>query len=261
MSDTVEVNVAGRLMLLLTKQGLLANRCLSIYRSAVNAAVLKQLQLTGENYVCVEKLIDRELALLEVALSERAAQRARGPSAVDVGADVVPAEPASPAAQNDIAQDDAGKPAHARRDPRASSGYVPEVKSMEDKLRDERTPIQALLREDCVQVGLIDPEEAKRLVLGMSGKSSQQAEQDIVERLRQRLQDQVKSFIRRAKGGPWSDPRTQEDLRKDIHTARSVRSVLMLSRQVLKEYQTWEAENRSGGILGLFSSRKRTVQR
>ena len=67
---------------------------------------------------------------------------------------------------------------------------------MEDKLKDERKPVQKLLLEDCVQVGLIDLPTAKRMILEMTGKTSQDAERDIVEDLRQLLQLQVKSFIR-----------------------------------------------------------------
>jgi hypothetical protein len=132
---------------------------------------------------------------------------------------------------------------------------------MEQKLKDERVPIQQLLREDCVHAGLLDRETADRLVAQMSGKTSVDAERELVEDLRQRLQEQVRTFIRKSRGGPWRDPRTQEDLRQDIHAAHSVRSVLFLYRQVLHEYRTWEEEGRRRGILGLFSPRRNSVRR
>jgi hypothetical protein len=94
----------------------------------------------------------------------------------------------------------------------------------------------------------------------MVGKTSRDAEREIVERLRQVLQDQARYFIRKAKGGPWANPRAQEDLRQDIHAASSVRSVLLLHRQIVKEYQTWQKEHGRVGILGLFASRHRLVK-
>lgn len=264
MSDAIEVNVTGRLMLLLTRLRLLDNRCLSIYKAAVMDVVRHRLDKQGDGFAGIERVLDDELALLEIALHGSAARRRDPQAEEDPPADARDTEHlGSPAEVEKPSVPTSDEPASVpqRRESRAASGYVPTVKTMEEKLKDERKPVQTLLKEDCVRVGLIDGDRAGKLILGMTGKTSQQAEQDIVEYLRQRLQDQVKSFIRKAKGGPWSDPRTQEELRKDIHAAKSVRSILMLSRQVLKEYQTWQKENHRNGILGLFSPRKRIVER
>lgn len=249
MTDPIEADIAGRLMLLLTKRGILDNRCLSIYQSSVDDAVRARMtNRCAREPAVFDAAVEKELAMLEASLAHRGRVEAR---------EVIAAEP------DDITDDKQGEqdpdphaeePSPRRR--RLSSGSVPTVKSMEEKLKEARKPVQHLLKEDCVRVGLIDAKQAKKLVFGMTGKTSEQAEQDIVEQLSQTLQDQVKSFISKAKGGPWSDPRTQEDLRKDIHAARSVRGILMLSRQVLKEYRTWEKEHHRGGILGLFSPRR-----
>jgi len=128
---------------------------------------------------------------------------------------------------------------------------------MEEKLKDDRQPVQKLLLEDCVAEHLLDRPKAKELIAGMTGKTPQDAELEIVEYLRQELQTQVRHFIRSDKGGPWSKPHAQEDLRKDIHAAKSVRGVLLLCRQIVKEHQEWEREHGQGGILGLFSPRRR----
>ena len=95
------------------------------------------------------------------------------------------------------------------------SGYVPSVKSMEDKLRDERKPVQKLLLSRGLCPGRPDRSADREAndPLEMTGKTSQDAERDIVEDLRQLLQLQVKSFIRKARVA-LGDPRTQEDLRK-----------------------------------------------
>lgn len=258
--DLIEVNVAGRLMLLLSKRGLLDNRRLSIYRRAVSDAVRVRLdQQPGGGSADLKSLLDGQLMMLEMALSARpsdtAGQEVASPTAFSGVEGRQDTDGVSPGV-------DADSPAsRSLRRARPPSGYVPTAKTLEEKLKDARRPVQTLLREDCVRIGLIDANGADRLILSMTGKTSEQAEQDIVEQLRQVLQDQVKSFIRKAKDGPCSDPRTQEDLRKDIHAAKSVRSILMMTRQAVKEHQTWQEEHRRGGILGLFSPRRRIVER
>lgn len=275
MTDLIDVNVSGRLMVLLTRHALLDNRKLAIYRRAVSDAVRAQMAAKALQVEVCDRCIDEQLALLAESLHARDSDPAKVPAVTagdsrDVGAAVGPedepdrdvAADLEPEVEADLDPPDAASvapPAPPRM--RRESGYIPPVKTMEEKLSDARKPVETLLREDCVQVGLLDSKQANKLVLGMTGKTSQQAEHDIVEQLRQVLQTQVKSFIRKSKGGPWKDPHTQEDLRQDIHAARSVRSVLMLAHQVIKEYQRWQVEHRRGGILGLFSQRKRTVQR
>ena len=261
IDDLIEVNVTGRLMLLLTRQGLRDNRCLSIYRRAVSDVVRLHLaRRAGEVPAGIESVLDEQLTLLASALARR--QRGGAVSRDEASAAAPPGTGAPPEAVS-AGPDDPEVPSGKRspREAKPASGHVPTPKSMEEKLKDARKPIQTLLTQDCVRIGLIDAKRADRLVLGMTGKTSEQAEQDVVEQLRRALQDQVKSFIRKAKGGPWSDPRTQEDLRKDIHAARNIRSILMMARQVVKEYQTWQQENRRGGILGLFGARRCIVQR
>lgn len=250
IDNPLEVTIAGRVMLLLTRLGMRDARCLRIYQGATICAFrrLRREQPTAD----ADELVQSQLDLLGRALIDA---RSRGAASQTAPVDALPA--AADVAAAAEAGTEADSPPRANRAP---SGYVPVAKSMEEKLHDERLPVQQLVREDCVRAGLIDADTAQRLIAGMSGKTSEQSELEIVEHLRQRLQDQVRAFIRKARGGPWSDPRTQEDLRQDIHRARSVRGVLTLSRQVLKEYQTWEMENGRRGILGLFSARRRPAQ-
>jgi hypothetical protein len=245
VDDCMEMNIAGQVMLLLTRLGIRDAKSLRVCRQAVVDAVRRLVAEQGpQGPDALQAMIRQQLELLELSLRSLpdrvSTDQAMSP---DVAADA-PAAAVEPATSNT----------------RRPSGYVPEARSMEEKLQDEREPIQQLLREDCVRTGLVDKDTAEVLIRGMTGKTSADAEQAIVEHLRQRLQDQVKSFIRKAKGGPWSDPRTQDVLRQDIHAARSVRSVLMLSRQVLKEYQTWDREHGRHGILGLFSPRRKLAR-
>lgn len=280
MNDAIEMNVSGRVMLLLSRLGIRDARCLSIYRGAVVCALRNSTRSRAVSSLAeIEPLLSAQLDLLEDALRARhrpsPTQHDSEPEAVSEPDNKASVEPAAASGgaetlwcdDSDLPTPDeqpenvvVGNDKKPQRGTKAPSGYVPSVKSMEDKLKDERKPVQKLLLEDCVQTGLIDVPTAKRLIQAMTGKTSQDAERDIVEHLRQLLQVQVKSFIRKSKGGPWADPRTQEDLRKDIHAANSVRGVVMLSRQVVKEHRLWEQENGRIGILGLFSGRKRIVK-
>ena len=70
--DLIEVNVAGRLMLLLTRHGLLDNRCLSIYQRAVGDVVrLRLAQQVGGGCAGIDRILDEQLAMLESALTTR----------------------------------------------------------------------------------------------------------------------------------------------------------------------------------------------
>lgn len=265
MTDALEMNIAGRLMLMLARLGVRDAHGLAAYQGAVSAAVRRRVaDRPPDGAPGTEALLDEQLALLESALRRRAAARAeplRSP-AVEGGAEAPGHESAvagPPEATPPATETAPDGPTRERRH-RRKSGYVPPVRSMEEKLQEERKPVQRLLLEDCVALGLVDGQEAGRLVAGMSGKTCQDAERDIVERLRQVLQDQVKAFIRKARGGPWADPHAQEDLRQDIHAANSVHGVVTLCRQVVREYQAWEQERGQGGILGLFSARHRQQQ-
>lgn len=284
MDNPLEVIVAGQVMLLLNRHGLRDARCLSIYRRAVLDAVRHCSARHGDDSLAhCTALVREQMELLERALLRRLGhEQTVDQGLIDVEIEIeidvpgeLPGRAAADSAQSADVQaqaddtdgsgcntvvdavDAAVRPERLARQP---SGYVPTARSMEEKLQDEREPIQKLLLEDCVSTGLIDVPTAQQLIQAMVGKTARDAERDIVEHLRQVLQQQARYFIRKAKGGPWANPRAQEDLRKDIHASSSVRSVLMLHRQIVKEYQTWQQENGRVGILGLFSTRRRMAK-
>jgi len=243
MNVPLEMNITGLLMLRLSQLGVKDSRGLSIFMNAVGAVVR---QREGTEQVVglgnFESFLNEQLEMLVTAL-----QKSRGILSTPSLAQVI-------ASESDAPDQDAGSV--TKRSARPASGYVPVPKSMEEKLKDDRKPVQKLLLEDCVAEHLLDMPKAKALIAGMTGKTPHDAEQEIVECLRSVLQNQVKQFIRSDKGGPWSNPHAQEELRQDIHAANSVRGVLTLCRQVVKEHQTWEQEHDHGGILGLFSPRR-----
>lgn len=249
MNDALEMNVAGRLMLVLSHLQIKDARRLAIYTSAVSDVVRAQMRKDPAfNCGNMSPFLEQQLASLEDALRARARQ----PDAVSV-----PAAEATADRATDKAAKEPQTEVPAKRHKLRSSEYAPPAKSMEEKLKEEREPIQKLILDDCVALGLVKATQAKDLVAGMTGKTSQAAESEIAGVLRQQLHDQVKRFIRKSKGGPWSDPHAQEDLRQDIHMASNVRSVLMLCRQIVKEQKHWEAEHGRGGLLGLFGAKRR----
>ena len=241
------MNIAGLLMLRLSQLGVRDARGLSIFMGAVNAVV--QQRADTEQAVSLsnlESFLNEQLEMLVTAL-----QKSRGILSTPNLAQVIASE-TEETEPEEVAKSSPKRPA------RPASGYVPVPKSMEEKLKDDRKPVQKLLLEDCVAEHLLDINKAKELIAGMTGKTPHDAELEIVEYLRNVLQTQVKQFLRADKGGPWANPHAQEELRKDIHAANSVRSVLTLCRQIVKEHQVWEQEHGHGGILGLFSPRRRS---
>lgn len=247
MNGPLEMNIAGLLMLRLSQLGVKDVRGLSIFIGAVNAVVEHRAGTEqAVNIANLETFLGEQLEMLVVSL-----QNSRGILNVPSLARVLGAGPGS----TEPGDDTKSAP---KRPARPASGYVPVAKTMEEKLKDDRKPVQKLLLEDCVAEHLLDLSQARELITGMTGKTPQDAEHEIVEYLRSVLQSQVKQFIRSDKGGPWSDPHAQEELRQDIHAANSVRGVLTLCRQIVKEHQLWEQEHGHGGILGLFSPRRRS---
>lgn len=242
MPDPLQLNLTSWIVMLLHRFGIADSARIAIYVRAVLETVRHAYPRERPSLVALNPFIREQLSLLESALAER---RAEG-SAADIDSTI------------EIDDLPASGPAPSRRLPRGDAGMV--ARSLEEKLCEERKPIQDLLLHDCVHTGLVDKETAKRFVASMAGRTPEEAERDIVVRLRQVLQDQVREMIRRAKGGPWASPLEQEEMRQDIHHANSVRGVLMLRRQVLKEYQAWENQQGFGRMLGMFAARGRLAR-
>ena len=271
------MNVTGRVMLLLRKQRREQVRAARVFTNAVLEVVRQAYPGGRPSLLVLEPLISEQLVLIEAALRSADAHHdpvpaPTGPAvaedAREVEADPEPAvtplaedRPEPPPVEAEVEE---APPEAAAKRPSPKSRAVrgsktPDPMTMEQKLKDERKPVQKLLVQDCVRVGLINRKRAKQLVHSMVGKRPEDAELEIVEVLRQVLQDQVKQYIRRHQGGPWKSPHDQEDMRKDIHGARSVQSILMLARQIVKERRSWEKANGVRGVLGLFVGRKTIV--
>jgi len=252
MTATLEINLVGRIMLGAPRHGISDPIQARRFARAIMAVIEHEYPNGGPGLIALEPLITEQLLLLEASLvNARLQQGTAAPC-------VIPTCEQAPVAETAVELEaEQEEPTSPRQRNLKGKGHTVVAKPMEEKLRDERAPVSQLLREECVSLGLIDQQQAEDLVGGMLGKSPQEGEQLAVERLRQILQEQVKGIIRRLKGGPWSSPMAQEAMRQDIHNARSVRSIIMLTRQVIKERRAWEKEHGMGGMFGgLFGSRK-----
>lgn len=250
MADTLEMNLCGRIMLGVRRHGLSDPRRVAVLARAVVAVVDQQYPDGRPSLLALEPLITEQLALLEASLMEQKMRQA-------LGSDSPVASVSAPVSEEAPPPEEPEKRTLRKRTLKGK-GHTVVAKSMDEKLKEGRQPVQELLQKDCVDLGLIDQKQAQRLIRGMLGKRPEDAEQEIVEQLRQILQDQVKGIIRQLKGGPWAKPQAQEEIRQDISHARSVKSLLMLSRQVIKERREWESKHGKGGLFGgLLGGRRR----
>jgi hypothetical protein len=132
-----------------------------------------------------------------------------------------------------------------------ASGYVPEAKSMPERLNDRRADIEHLLLNDCVTLKLVSPNQAKKLKHGLVGKDPEKAEEEVVALLRSALHSQIRKFIRKHNGGPWATATLQTEVRMDITRTRTVRSLVSLSRQLLEEREEWLSKSKDS-LTGRF---------
>jgi len=246
MSDPLELNLAGRVLLAVHRYGVTEQSRIMVFVRAIMDVIAHQFPEERPSLRELEPLITEQLVLIQASL---ATSQAMGGMTICAPPPAVDLEQHADAPAQDAQQEPRHKP--------ALNGNT--AKSMEQKLQDGRKPVQKLLTDECVSIGLIDQAQADDMIRSMLGRQPEEAESAIVEQLRQILQDQVKSTIRQDKDGPWSTPQKQEELRKDIHAAGSVKSIVMLTRHIIKERRTWENENGKGGMLGLFAGRKRLV--
>jgi hypothetical protein len=155
------------------------------------------------------------------------------------------------ALNDEVVGSDAGEKPKTLNADKKGSGYVPEAKSMQERLQDRRADIEHLLLNDCVTLKLVSPNQAKKLKQGLVGKDPDKAEDEVVALLRNAVHSQIRKFIRKHGGGPWATATLQTEVRMDIARTRSVRSLVSLSRQLLEEREEWLAKSKSS-LTGRF---------
>ncbi len=244
LEKTVESNVAGRVMLLCTMLQIADLDRINAAIKDVKKDVLAQLARKRLGVDALSGLLDERIARLEQELRKSSASPAPAAAAEQLKESQQPVEKS------------AEEKSKGRKPPAARE--IPEKKDeldMTKKLAAERKPVQKLLLEDCVQIGLVTRERAEYLVTQFAGKEPKDAELEVVIELRNNLHAQIRKFMRKHKGGPWPSPKEQEELRLDIVHTPSINSLLSLTRKILRERKEWLDRSRRGITGRIFGDR------
>ncbi|MEW8256685.1 MAG: hypothetical protein AB2747_20205 [Candidatus Thiodiazotropha taylori] len=147
------------------------------------------------------------------------------------------------------------KPVTAHQQNKKATGYVPEAKSMGERLKDQRSEMEHLLMNDCVTLKLVTPKQAKKHVHELVGRDPKKAEEDLVANLRNALHQQVVGFIRKHNGGPWSSATEQTEIRMQIASTKTLQSLVNLSKMLLSEREEWMAKTKHSLVGRLFGGK------
>lgn len=216
-------------------RGISDKRRQTLYANAVEDAMVRRLAELPEPGGRMREYLDEEMALLETALEAARRRRSAAPQPQPAGGEPDPPERGE-----------------ARCRPNGPGGTVC-PQSMEEKLKQARKPLSKLLREDCVQLGLVNADRAEELVKSLAGRTPAEGEARVVEELRNNLHAQVRRYIRKHRGGPWPSPMAQDELRVDIAATRGVCALLTLTRGILRERVAWEHSHKKGVLSTLLS--------
>ncbi len=155
---------------------------------------------------------------------------------------------------SDEVQEEPDQPVVVRQHKKAT-GYVPEAKSMGERLKDRRSEMEHLLLNDCVTLKLVSPKQAKKCVHELVGRDPKKAEEDLVANLRNALHQQVVSFIRKHDGGPWNSATEQTEIRMQIAATKTLQSLVNLSKMLLSEREEWTAKTKNSLMGRLFGGK------
>lgn len=234
----IKVNVQGRVFATCQAHGVADPRVIDYYIEITEQAVLAQLsdESTTDDF---QQSLKDQISWLEGELTQASANQPPLPAAP------VEEEPEIPEA---IAE--TPPPAKEAKKP---TGYVPDAKSMPERLKDRRAIMEHLLDNDCITLKLVTPDKAKKFKHGLAGKIPEKAEEEVVTILRDVLYSQVRNFIRQHNGGPWSSAMQQHELRLDITKTRTLRSLVTLAHELLNEREEW-LQKTKGSLTGRFFS-------
>jgi hypothetical protein len=229
LEKAVDLNLAARVTLVCSAHGIKDPLEINSKRESVKRDIMERIT---ENHVGVERLSD----LLDICIAKMESDLLQSMEE-EKTTDIPVTKSAEPSRKKSSAD---RKHTSAETTQKKGSGYRPKSAALAEKLVSERKPIQTLLREDCVQIGLLKPQRAEYLANQFSGKLPYEAEEEVLVELRQNLHDHVRRIIRKLDGGgPWPTPKDQENLRLEIAEIPTVRSLLYLTRQILREREDW----------------------
>ncbi|MEN8167785.1 MAG: hypothetical protein ABFR65_09960 [Pseudomonadota bacterium] len=235
----IEINISGRVFAICQSRRVVDPTIIGYYTDILRKAVQAHL-----NEECSPTDFNRILAEQAVWLESEIDQMAP-PGPETRSAPTLEESPLEAAPQPEESEGSAPR--------KRPSGYIPQAKSMPERLADQRSGMEHLLEKDCVTLKLITPGQAKLFKRRLLGQEPEKAEQELVAELRNILHGQVRKFIRKNAGGPWDTATLQHELRMDIVSTRTLRSLVTLARELLMEREQWLQTNKnslSGRLFG-----------
>jgi hypothetical protein len=244
LQQIMQVNIKGRAFVICQSHGITDPSIIGYYAQILEEATLGM--LTPESSV----------AEFHEALNEKAKWLEQE---IDQLTDPAAEEGAAEAQQDQQKQADQeqqeGVKAASKSKPKKASGYVPEAKSMGERLKDKRSEMEHLLLNDCVTLKLVNPKQAKKHIHELVGRDPKKAEEDLVANLRNALHHQVVSFIRKHNGGPWNSATEQTEIRMQIASTKTLQSLVNLSKMLLGEREEWMAKSKNSLVGRLFGGK------
>ncbi len=233
LEKLIDINISGLVFMVCNRYNVRDITAINRHKQWVKDRIIQQMEQDGVGAEAFSLVMDKQIALLHQKLEK--------------GEDISIQEPEI--------EEEKEPPAKKRK---TNSGYKPESSDMPTRLANERKPTKIIIMEDCVRLGLLSSKRAKYLVTQMAGKQPIDAEKEIVKELRENLHKQVRKLIRKDKKGPWSSPKSQEDLRLEIIQTPTVRSMVYLTKEILREREDWKSKARNSITGRIFGSRMKT---
>ncbi|MCU7916505.1 MAG: hypothetical protein KZQ65_11605 [Candidatus Thiodiazotropha sp. (ex Gloverina cf. vestifex)] len=221
----IKVNVKGRVFVTCQSRGITDPSIIGYYVEIIEQAIFALLS-DGSSPADFHRFLDEQLTWLEGELDQT------GPAASK-------SQEAPPPPKENVEKEETSTPAQSPKEQKKATGYVPEAKTMPERLKDGRSIMEHLLDNDCITLKLVTPNEAKKFKHNLLGKVPEKAEEELVASLRNVLHDQVRKFIRKNNGGPWASATLQHEVRMDITKTRTLRSLVTLARSLLEEREEW----------------------
>ena len=237
----MKVNIQGRAFVTCQARGVTDPTIINYYVEILEQAI-KALLTPDSTPVDFQRILEEQLLWLEGELDQTGGQ-AQG---------VQEPQPEEAESEPEITEEPTAE-APQEKEQKKATGYVPEAKSMPERLKDRRSIVEHLLDNDCITLKLVTPKEAKAFKHGLLGKVPEKAEEEVVTALRNVLYNQVRAFIRKHNGGPWGSATLQHEVRMDITRTKTLRSLVTLARELLAEREEWLDKNK-GLLTGRFFS-------
>jgi hypothetical protein len=258
LNKIIEINASGRVLMACNAQNIWNPSLIEEHKRWVVENIIEQMKLDNVGVESLSKIMDEKIALLSLHLEKGIDL----PTSVSRPDQIEQSTKNEAHKVNEFYDPENIPPLEQKKDlePKKPTKSSSKGTDMPTKLSEERKPVKKLILEDCVQLGLISKKRAEYVITQMAGKQPAEAEKEVVVELRENLHRQVRRLIRKDKGGPWSSPKDQEELRLEILHTPTVRSVLFITRDILREREEW-LERSHSSITGRIFGKKMTLDK